>query len=104
MDIEKETVTDELEKEGEQFFAIKCKLKNALIQNVMEILIKNRVDSCNKILIESYFLFNQYILTGLSKNKSITFDETLINRCTLYVLGKKDQIRNNKTLDEINKL
>lgn len=105
MSVEMETVTDELEKEDDQYFAIKCKLKSILKQLDMLSLIINRVKALNMVKMESYFLFNQFILDQLSNNKIINFDYNTLEQCMLFVLNRYDKIRSkNNSVDEINKL
>lgn len=93
MDIENETVTDELEKEDEQFFAIKCKLKRILKQLDMLPLINNRVKALNMVKHEAYFLFNQFILEQLSNNKLSKFDYNTLEQCMLFVLNNHSKIK-----------
>ena len=76
-----------------QYYAIKCKLKSLLKFKEWESLIQQRVDIINKIWIESYFLFNLYVLHFLEKNNYPSFDKVTINRCVLFVLGIDDTIR-----------
>ena len=66
---------------------IKCKLVTILKNKDWLSEIQQRVYAVNKIKIEAYFFFNQYILSLLETDKLIGFDYSTIERCALFVLG-----------------
>ena len=82
-------------KKDVRHFAIKCKLKSLLKYSKWESIIKDKVQAVNEIWIETYSLFNLYILHSLENNSCPTFDQNTIGRCVLFVLGLKDTIRCN---------
>ena len=84
------------ETEDSQYYAIKCKLKSILKYPDMLQLIQKRVDAINKIWVETYFLFNQYVMKLLSDNKDVAIDSNIIERCTLFVTNRSNSIRNKK--------
>ena len=99
--MEKNNTSDETE--DSQYYAIKCKLKSILKYPDMLQLIQNRVDAINKIWVETYFLFNQYVMKLLSDNKDVSIDYNIIERCALFVTNRSNSIRNkNNTLENLN--
>ncbi len=79
-----------------EHYSIKCKLKNILKISDLLPIIKERVKITNQLWIESYFLFNLYMLNQLNKNKIPSFNYNTLERCALFVIDKQDKIRGTK--------
>src|SRR5437016_4041747 len=77
------------------YYSIKCKLKNILKFPEILSLIQDKVNAVNKLWNESYFFFNLVLLNAFSENFELNFDENTINRCILLILDKNIRKKNN---------
>ncbi len=74
------------------YFSIKTKMKTMLKYDDMMEIIQRRVDSANKVWMETYFLFNHHVLKLLSNGKNLDFNHTTIERMMKLVCGLQSSI------------